>query len=124
MGNRSTRVSKSLTQKNAKLMAEQAERNQDLKGAIPAATLESEAGSGGLTNEEIQKLGELIPNFDTTPKPAAEGGLISGEGEAQELSVEHEVPAPTVEAIVTGVPVLHVKQGLALRGGRGEWYKL
>ncbi len=30
-------------------------------------------------------------------------------------------PAPAPPA---AGPILHVKQGLALRGGRGEWYKL
>lgn len=38
------------------------------------------------------------------------------------------VAAPAAEQAVTKAPakepVLHVKQGLALRGGRGEWYKL
>jgi hypothetical protein len=34
---------------------------------------------------------------------------------------ELEAVAPKV---ATAGPTLHVKQGLALRGGRGEWYKL
>lgn len=34
------------------------------------------------------------------------------------------VAAPAAPAPSAKVPVLHVKQGLTLRGGRGEWYKL
>ncbi len=34
-----------------------------------------------------------------------------------------QAPEPQAPTPVAG-PVLHVKQGLALRGGRGEWYKL
>lgn len=64
--------------------------------------------------EPVAELPELVPDQDT----ALENALVAADQE------QGEPPAPTPEAPKAEGPVLHVKQGLTLRGGRGEWYKL
>lgn len=103
------RLAKGLAKQAAKaaaLAADQLERNKDLQGAVPASTQEPEAGS-----EVAAELPELVPDA-TEGTPAVPS--------AADHVPPAELPAPTPAA----GPVLHVKQGLALRGGRGEWYKL
>lgn len=56
-----------------------------------------------LAEDNVQELPELVPE---QPQPEAP-------------QAEPEAPKPA-----SAGPVLHVKQGLPLRGGRGEWYKL
>lgn len=64
-------------------------------GVNTGVEVQPEAGT-----EVVEELPELVPDIATP---------------------EGVPPAPTPPA---AGPTLHVKQGLALRGGRGEWYKL
>lgn len=88
-----------------------------------------------VTAEVVTELAELIaPQGELSTDTAA---VSEARGEADELPTTPV--AGTQEASTTdagarstaengtqapAVPTLHVKQGLALRGGRGEWYKL
>lgn len=82
----------------AKGLAEQAEKAaaEAVVVVVPSDQVEVVAP------EVVAELPELVPPAEDVP-PA-------------------EQPAP--EAPQAAGPVLHVKQGLTLRGGRGEWYKL
>lgn len=52
------------------------------------------------------------------------GSLAIVTPEVQAVTPEVAVVAQPVVESKAGAPILKVKQGLPLRGGRGEWYKL
>lgn len=75
----------------------------------------------GVMGDMVQALknGEISPPEVVAPEVVAElPELVPPAEDAPQA----EQPAP--EAPAAAGPVLHVKQGLTLRGGRGEWYKL
>lgn len=97
MGTKQSKQEKRL----AKGLAEQAAKDV-VQGVITIPSSQVE-----IVPEEVQELPELVPD------------IVNPEG----VPPQEEVP-PAPEAPKAGGPVLHVKQGLTLRGGRGEWYKL
>lgn len=118
MGNRRTRVSKSIVTGISvadlnkvvedKLVAEEAA--EEVTTELPELMPELVGHPGvveGVTHASPER---------TAPELAAEAPLTMAQLDARDAAAA--APKP-----VAG-PVLHVKQGLALRGGRGEWYKL
>jgi hypothetical protein len=70
-----------------------------------------EVAAGAPTQEEaVEQLQEVVAN--------------KAEELAQEIAQLEAALAPTSEAPKAAGPILHVKPGVTLRGGRGEWYKL
>lgn len=73
--------------------------------------------------EVVAELPELVPDIANPEGVPPQEDLADKAAELvqeiQELEAALTPPAPAA-----GQPVLQVKQGLTLRGGRGEWYKL
>lgn len=63
-----------------------------------------------------------IPSSQVEIVPEAE--VVQELPELQPEQPAPEAPAPEAPKPAAKGPVLHVKKGLTLRGGRGEWYKL
>lgn len=81
-------------------------------------------GSKGQIKAEIKR--ELLQRVEDAKAeaPAAPQQEVQPEVQVPDAPAP-EAPAPEQAAPTPVVgPVLHVKQGMALRGGRGEWYKL
>lgn len=93
-----------------------------------AKGLKAQAGK----THTLSVLGDMVQalkNGEISPPEAGAAEQVAPEaevvGELPELVPDvanPEQPAPEAPKAVG--PVLHVKQGLTLRGGRGEWYKL
>jgi hypothetical protein len=79
---------------HVEITRELAAREESLKAYYPDASLPTAPEFAQQMHAELPELLPAAPQTDATPPAVAAG------------------------------PVLHVKQGLALRGGRGEWYKL
>lgn len=79
-----------------------------------------------LTMAQARALMEQQAEHDA--EATAGSGIVHVNGISTGVEVQPEVQAPPAQVQAEGntpsVPTLHVKQGLALRGGRGEWYKL
>lgn len=105
MANRKTRVSKS-TLPTLSVIGEMVQALKDGEISPPEA---------GKVDEVVQPEPEVVGELpELVPDVANPEGVPPAEQ-------QEEQPAPPAPA---AGPVLHVKKGLALRGGRGEWYKL
>jgi hypothetical protein len=89
---------------------------------------DAEASHGsGFIYKNGTNTGVELPVEDNSyadPKPEAVAQPAAGEGVVVELEVLPEQAGAEQPPAGPTLPCLHVKQGLALRGGRGEWYKL
>lgn len=102
MGSKQSKQEKRL----AKGLAEQAER-------IAAAEAVK-----ATPDEVVSELPELTPELVGHP------GVVEGVTHASPPTEVTDADRAAMPDQPAAGPVLHVKQGLALRGGRGEWYKL
>jgi hypothetical protein len=123
MGNRTTRVSKSIvaalrTTRGSKSVA--ASAPEAALAQVEAAEVVAELPE--LVPEVVAELPELAPEVQPeVPAPITEHSADDPHGDK---ALQERFNRENPEAPKAAGPTLHVKQGLALRGGRGEWYKL
>ncbi len=74
----------------------------------------------------LSVMGEMVQALKAGEISPPEANEVVAEKAAELVAeiAELEAALTPAEAPKAAGPVLHVKQGLALRGGRGEWYKL
>jgi hypothetical protein len=90
-----------------------------------AKQMAQQAAEAAQMVDVVAELPELVPATEQDHRDI-EITKLEEAGQTVELVPTEVAPDATPEAPTAppAGPTLHVKQGLALRGGRGEWYKL